>query len=137
MSYNQCFYVNSELLKEKITGMKPVIYLTTYSFHGHQQFTNFCNWQCSKLCIACQINLNQITCNRFLFSFTIYIKTNRDILGFRMIFKVPLNQIFSNFNKMLYTIKYRLCLITVYFKFTVPELWPFLLFSMKAWMIPT
>jgi hypothetical protein len=29
----------------------------------------------SKLFIACQINLNQITCNHFLFSFTIYIKT--------------------------------------------------------------
>ena len=32
---------------------------------------------------------------------------NKDFLGFRMIFKVPLNQIFSNFNTMLYTIKYR------------------------------
>jgi hypothetical protein len=31
-------------------GMKHVvIYLTTYSFHGHQKFTNSCNWQCSKL----------------------------------------------------------------------------------------
>jgi hypothetical protein len=36
---------------------------------------------------------------------------NRDFLDFRMIFKVPLNQIFSNFNTMLYTIKYRLSLI--------------------------
>jgi hypothetical protein len=27
-------------------GMKhAVIYLTTLSFHGHQQFTNSCNWQ--------------------------------------------------------------------------------------------
>jgi hypothetical protein len=33
--------------------------------------------------------------------------------------------IFSNFNTMLWTIKYRLNLITVYFTFTVPELWPF------------
>jgi hypothetical protein len=40
-----------------------------------QKFTNSCNWQCSKLSIACQINLNQITCNLFLFSFTVYIKT--------------------------------------------------------------
>jgi hypothetical protein len=46
-----------------------------------------------------------------------------------MIFKVVLNQIFSNFNTMLWTIKYRLSSITVYFTFTVPELWPF--FSYK------
>ena len=44
---------------------------------------------------------------------------NRDFLGLRMIFKVPLNQIFSNFNTMLYIIKYRLSLIMVYFTFTV------------------
>jgi hypothetical protein len=53
---------------------------------------------------------------------------NRDyllILGFRMIFKVWLNQICSNFNTMLQTIKYRLISITAYFTFTVPELWPF------------
>jgi hypothetical protein len=31
-----------------------------------------------------------------------------------VIFKVPLNQIFSNFNTMLYTIKYRSSLIMVY-----------------------
>ena len=45
--------------------------------------------------------------------------------GFRMIITVPLNQIFSNFKTMLWTIKYRLSSITVYFTFTVPELWPF------------
>ena len=45
--------------------------------------------------------------------------------GFRIIIKVPLNQIFSNFHTMLCTIKYRLSLITVYFTFTVHELWPF------------
>jgi hypothetical protein len=45
---------------------------------------------------------------------------------FRMIFKVWLNQIFSNFNTMLWIIKYRLSSITVYFTFTVPESWPFL-----------
>ena len=56
----------------KMKGMKHVvIYLTTHSFHGHQKFTNSCN----KRVIACQSNLNQITCNLFLFSFTIYIKT--------------------------------------------------------------
>jgi hypothetical protein len=48
-----------------------------------------------------------------------------DFLGFRMIFKVWLNQIFSNFNTMLWTIKYNLSSITVYFTFIVPELWPF------------
>ena len=49
----------------------------------------------------------------------------RHTFGFRIIIKVPLNQIFSNFNTMLWTIKYRLSSITVYFTFTVPELWPF------------
>jgi hypothetical protein len=63
-------------LNEVMKGMKHVvIYLTTYSFHGHQKFTNSWNWQCSKLFIACQININQITCNPLRFSFTIYIKT--------------------------------------------------------------
>ena len=59
-----------QILNEAMKGMKHVmIYLTTYSFHSHQQFTNSCNWQCSKLFIACQINLNQITCNLFPFFF--------------------------------------------------------------------
>jgi hypothetical protein len=48
------------------------------------------------------------------------ITQERYFLGLRMIFKVWLNQIFSNFNTMLWTIKYRLCSITVYFTFTVP-----------------
>jgi hypothetical protein len=55
----------------------------------------------------------------------LFLLENGDFLGFRMIFKVPLSQIFSNFNTMLYTIKYRLSLIMVYFTFTVHELWPF------------
>ena len=53
----------------------------------------------------------------------------RHTFGFRIIIKVWLNQIFSNFQTLLCTIKYRLSLITVYFTFTVPELWPF--FSQK------
>jgi hypothetical protein len=40
----------------------------------------------------------------------LFLLENRDFLGIRMIFKVPLNQIFSNFNTMLYTIKYRIWL---------------------------
>ena len=36
----------------------------------------------------------------------IILLENKDFLGFRMIFKIPLNQIFSNFNTMMYTIKY-------------------------------
>ena len=56
---------------------------------------------------------------------TFFLLENRDFLGFRMIFKVWLNQIFSIFNSMLWTIKYRLISNTVYFTFTVPELWPF------------
>jgi hypothetical protein len=52
----------------------------------------------------------------------LFLLENKDFLGFRMIFKVPLNQIFSNFNTMLYTIKYRLSTIRVYFSFTVHKL---------------
>jgi hypothetical protein len=55
----------------------------------------------------------------------LFLLENRGFLGFRMIFKVPLYQIFSNFNTMLSTIKYRLNSITVYFTFSVPELCPF------------
>jgi hypothetical protein len=44
---------------------------------------------------------------------------NRDFLGFQMIFKVPLNQIFSNFNTILYTITYRSSLIMVYCTFVI------------------
>jgi hypothetical protein len=54
---------------------------------------------------------------------------NRDYLGFQMIFKVWLNQNFSNCNTRLWTNKYRLRAVTVYFTFSVPELWPF--FSLK------
>ena len=42
----------------------------------------------------------------------------RHTFGFRIIIKVSLNQIFSNFHTWLCTIKYRLSLITVYFTFT-------------------
>jgi hypothetical protein len=49
----------------------------------------------------------------------------RHTFGFWIIIKVPLHQIFSNIHTLLCTIKYRLCLITVYFTFTVHELWPF------------
>ena len=56
---------------------------------------------------------------------TLFLLENRDFVGFRMIFKVWVNQIFPNFNTMLWTIKYRFSSITVYFTFTVPELWPF------------
>jgi hypothetical protein len=38
----------------------------------------------------------------------LFLLENRNFLGFWMIFKVWLNQIFSNFNTMLWTIKYRL-----------------------------
>jgi hypothetical protein len=52
----------------------------------------------------------------------LFLLENRDFLGFQMIFEVWLNEIFSNFNTILRTIKYRLISITVYFTFTVPEL---------------
>ena len=33
-----------QIFNETMKGMKHVvIYLTTYSFHGHQKFTNSCN----------------------------------------------------------------------------------------------
>jgi hypothetical protein len=50
---------------------------------------------------------------------------NKDFLGFRMIFKVWLNEIFYNFYTVLRKSKYRLSPITVHFIFIVPELWPF------------
>ena len=51
-----------------------------------------------------------------------FLLENRDCLDFRM--DQPK---FSNFNTMLWTIKYSLSSITVYFTFPVPELWPFFL----------
>jgi hypothetical protein len=54
-----------------------------------------------------------------------FLLENRDYLGFQMIFKVWLNQIFPNCNIRLWTNKYRLRAIAVYFTFSVPELWPF------------
>jgi hypothetical protein len=53
---------------------------------------------------------------------TLFLLENRDYLGFRMIFKVLLDQILSNFYTMLWTIKYRISSITMYFTFTVPVL---------------
>ena len=66
----------------------------------------------------------------------LFLLENRDFLGVRMIFKVWLNQIFSNFNTMLWTIKYRFNSITVYFTFTVPEYRDFLGVRMifKVWL---
>jgi hypothetical protein len=58
---------------------------------------------------------------------SLFSKRKRNItyeLYLSMIFKIPLNHIFSNFNTMLYTIKYRSCLIMVYFPFTVHKIWP-------------
>ena len=37
----------------------------------------------------------------------LFLLENRDFLDFRMIFKVWLNQILSNYNTMLWTITYR------------------------------
>jgi hypothetical protein len=51
----------------------------------------------------------------------LFLLENRDFLGFRMIFKIWLNQIFSNFKAMLWTIRYRLSSITVYFFQTLVE----------------
>jgi hypothetical protein len=44
----------------------------------------------------------------------LFLFENKDFLDFRMIFKVWLNQILSNYNTMLWTIKYRLSSITVH-----------------------
>ena len=49
----------------------------------------------------------------------LFLLENRDFLGFRMIFKVPLNQMFSNFNTMLYTNK-----IQVMFDYGVFYIYP-------------
>ena len=48
---------------------------------------------------------------------TLLLLENMDFLGFRMIFKVWLNQFCSNFNIRLWTTKYRLSSITVYIPF--------------------
>jgi hypothetical protein len=64
-----------QILNEAMKGMKHVIYLTTYSFHGHQKFTNSC-----------------MNCGPFS------LLEDRDFKGFWMKIKVTLNQIFSNFN---------------------------------------
>ena len=56
----------------------------------------------------------------------LFLLENMDFLDFRVIFKVWLNQTFSNFHTVLWIIKYKLSSITVYFTITVPELWPFL-----------
>jgi hypothetical protein len=48
----------------------------------------------------------------------LFLLENNDFLGFQMIFKVQLNQIFSNFNTMQCTIKYRLNSIMVKLTFT-------------------
>jgi hypothetical protein len=45
---------------------------------------------------------------------TLFLLENRDFLGFWMIFKVWLNQIFSNFHTILWTIKRRLISISVF-----------------------
>jgi hypothetical protein len=47
---------------------------------------------------------------------------NRDLFGYRMMFKVWLNQIFENFDTVLWKSKYRLNSIMVYFTFNLPEL---------------
>jgi hypothetical protein len=86
----------------------------------NQIFSNFHSLLCT-----IKYRLTLIT---VYFTFTVYgpfLSENRDFLGFRMIFKVWFDQIFSTFNTMLWTIKYRLSSITVYFTFTVHELWPF------------
>ena len=59
----------------------------------------------------------------------LFLQENRDFCGFRMTFKLWLNQIFSNLNTILWTNQYRLSAIMVYFTFIVAELWPF--FSLK------
>ena len=90
----------------------------------NQIFSNFHTLPCT-----IKYRLNLIT---VYFTFTVHelwpflSQKIGTFLGFRMIFKVWLNQIFSNFSTMLYTIKYRINLIMVYFTFTVHELWPFL-----------
>ena len=43
----------------------------------------------------------------------LFLLENTDFLGFRIVFKVRLNQIFSKFNTMQCTIKYRLSSIMV------------------------
>jgi hypothetical protein len=82
-----------------------------------------------KMLFTVNFNLSHSVINwmhaMFKVSAALFLLENRDFLGFRMLFKVWLNQIFSNFNTMLWTIQYRLRLIMVYFTFTIHKLWPF------------
>jgi hypothetical protein len=89
----------------------------------NQVFSNFHTLLCT---IKIQVNFDYSVFHIYRsWVMVLFHLENRDFLGFRVIFEVWLNQIFSNFNSMLWTIKYRLNLITVYFTFTVPGLWPF------------
>jgi hypothetical protein len=64
------------------------------------------------------------------------ILENSDFQGFRMVFKVRLNQIFSNFNTMRCTIKYRLSSIMVKLTFTV-QVYSIVLKFEKIWLSGT
>ena len=101
----------------------------TCSRHGIAEDCSLGGKQRSLLLMIKNLYQKIISYISFLLCYPTLLLENRDFLGFRMIFKVPLNQIFSNFHTILYTIKYRLSLIMVYFPFTVHKLWPF--FSQK------
>jgi hypothetical protein len=95
---------------------------TTYSFHGHEKFTNSCNWQCSKLFIACQINLNQITWKSrsrfipFITSFKIWnagvIVITRSTFFSFIFFKFLLFQFLKG--KRWHFLPHRICLCQLY-----------------------
>jgi hypothetical protein len=128
--FHQCFYTPAR--RESGVYRDPHVHPSvryTFGFRIiiklplNQIFSNFHTLLCT-----IKYRLSSIT---VYFTFTVpelwpfFLLENMDFLGFRMIFKVWLNQILSSFNTMLYTIKYRLCLIMVYFTFTVHKLWPF------------
>jgi hypothetical protein len=66
-----------------------------------------------------------IELNLYLIVHSIEVEFEKIWLSGILNIKVPLNQILSNSNRKVGTIKYRLSSITVYFTFTVPQLWPF------------
>jgi hypothetical protein len=73
-----------------------------------------------------QIVISQVDESRGYIGILMSVRSSvRHTFGFRIIIKVPLNQVFSNFDTLLCTIKYRLSLITVYFTFPFLSYGPF------------
>jgi hypothetical protein len=61
----------------------------------------------------------------------LFLLENRDFLGFRMIFKVPLNQIFSNFHTMANAVYHKIHVKFDYGVFHIFRSWDMALFLLE------